>query len=128
MRERLARIVAALTAMIIVAAVLSFGALQNWSDSGIARPLDPERIEAGRKVYEERGCAICHTIAGEGDNQYPLDGVGGRMNAAQLRDHIAPPDAMRPKFPEAVFEIKSDYRDMPDGEMNDLLEYLSSLR
>ncbi len=128
MREQLARIVAALTAMIIVAAVLSFGALQNRSGGAMERSLEPERIEAGRKVYQERGCSICHSIAGEGDNQFPLDGVGGRMNLEQLRDHVAPPDLMRSKFPEAVFEIKADYRSMAEEEMDVLLDYLSSLR
>ena len=34
----------------------------------------------------QQACARCHSIAGKGNPRRPLDGVGARRNAAELRD------------------------------------------
>ncbi len=128
MREHLARIVAALSAVLILLVVLAFGWIQNRRADLAQSPAAPERVLVGRQVYESQGCGICHTIAGEGDSQYPLDGIGARMTPEQLRLNIAPSDDMKPGFPEAVFEIKLGYRALPQQEMDALIDYLRSLR
>jgi len=127
MREQLAKALAALTGILIVLAVLGFGAVQNRPEPAHTPP-DAQTIAAGKSVYEAQGCALCHAIAGEGDPQHPLDSIGARMNAAQLRAHIAPTADMAPRFPEVVFEMKQTYHTMPGNEMDALVGYLQSLR
>jgi mono/diheme cytochrome c family protein len=128
MRERLARALAALSTALILLAVLGFAAYQNRPDGTDAATPDPAAVAAGRAVYDAQGCALCHAIAGEGDRSYPLDGIGRRMNHEQLRQHIAPPESMRAKFPDAVFEMKQSYQSLPAAEMEHLVAYLRSLR
>lgn len=128
MRERLARALAALSTALILLAVLGFAAFQNRPEPTEAAPADPAAVAAGREVYEAQGCGLCHAIAGAGDPAYPLDGIGRRMHREQLRQHIAPPERMRAKFPDAVFEMKQAYHALPETEMNQLLAYLGSLR
>ncbi len=128
MREHMARLLALLSAALILLAVLAFGAIQNKSDAEADAPLDPERITAGKSVYEMNGCSMCHAIAGEGDPQYPLDGVGARLGPQQLRQNIAPTPDMQSKFAEIVFEMKQGYHDLSEADMSDLVAYLRSLR
>lgn len=128
MREHMARVLALLSSALILLAVLTFGAVQNKSAVEADEPLDPERVAAGKIVYETNGCAICHAIAGEGDPQYPLDGVGARLSAQQLQQNIAPTPDMQSKFAEVVFEMKQGYHDLSEADMTDLVLYLRSLR
>lgn len=128
MREHMARVLALLSSALILLAVLAFGAFQNKPDGEDNAPADPERVAAGKVVYEANGCSMCHAIAGEGDPQYPLDGVGARLSAQQLQQNIAPTPDMQSKFAEVVFEMKQGYHDLSEADMTDLVLYLRSLR
>lgn len=128
MREQLAKALAILTGLLIMLAVLGFGTFQNRPESGEQTPPDPEAIAAGRVVYEAQGCAICHAIADEGDTQYPLDGVGTRLDAQRLRTRIAPDAGMESQFSGAVFDMKQVYHEIPPAEMDALVAYLRNLR
>lgn len=128
MREQLARALAVLTGLLILLAVVGFGAFQNRPESGGAPPPDAGAIASGKAVYEAQGCALCHAIAGEGEPQYPLDGIGSRLDAPQLRVRIAPDAGMKAAFPEAVFDMKQVYHEIPAADMDALVSYLRSLR
>ena len=48
----------------------------------------------GEFVYEQQGCAACHSIAGRGESFGPdLTGIGARRAAAYLRESIVEPGA-----------------------------------
>ena len=36
----------------------------------------PEKTEAGRNIYNQQGCARCHSIGGKGNPRNPLDNIG----------------------------------------------------
>lgn len=127
MREHLARIVAALSGVLVLLVVLGFGLVQNPPELAAEPAPDPQRVLAGRAVYEAQGCAICHTLAGEGDNQYPLDGIGARMNSEQIRLSIAPTSDMRGRFLDGVYEAKQGYQALPQEDMENLVAYLRSV-
>lgn len=128
MRERLAQFIAALSGTLVLLAVLAFGVLQNRPSSEDQNPPDPAAIAAGMALYEAQGCALCHTIAGEGDGAYPLDGVGTRLNDAQVRHFIAPTPDIQSKFPGPMFEMKQAYHSLTDAELGALAAYVRSLR
>lgn len=140
MREILAKWLTALIGMLVVLAALGFAALQNYvrsggddgalivSDAGPLEEIDPAAVAAGIIVYEEQACGLCHSVAGRGDTRYPLDGVGARLSAEEIRKFVAPPAELRRAFPGEVFSIKQQYHDLPDAEMVALVHYLRSLR
>ena len=128
MREQLAKALAVLTGLLIMMAVLAFGAFQNRPERDAYTPPEPETIAAGRAVYEAQGCALCHAIAGEGDPQYPLDGIGARLDEPRIRARIAPRVGMESQFPGAVFEMKQVYHELPAAELDALVAFLRSLR
>ena len=53
--------------------------------------------ESGRKLYQAQNCGVCHSIKGEGGKAGPdLDGVGERMDAAEIHQYIEDPKAANP--------------------------------
>jgi mono/diheme cytochrome c family protein len=127
MRERMARIIAALSGLLIVLAVLAFGAVQNKPGAQSDAPPDPAAVAAGATLYEAQGCNLCHTIAGEGGGDYPLDGVGKRLSEEQIRRFIAPSPDMQSRFPGPMFEMKQAYHSLTPDEMSALAAFVRSL-
>jgi cytochrome c oxidase subunit 2 len=137
MRESTAKGAALGTGAMIVAAVALFAALQQV-DREVAAPVAeaetapiapqdqpqvPDTILAlGARVYDEQGCAGCHSIAGVGSPRSPLDGVGTRLTAERIRLWIVDPQAARPGV------RKPSYDDLPVAELEALVAYLRSLR
>ena len=58
---------------------------------------DAKQIERAQKVYVEKKCANCHSIAGKGNKKGPLDEVGTKLSAAEIQEWIANPVEMTKK-------------------------------
>jgi len=143
MREKWARRIAFLTGQLVLLLAVAFALIQNpleppdTTESRAQAPptellesvaLDPERIEAGRQVYGQQTCARCHSINGEGNPRNPLDGVGARRTAQELRDWITGADALQGALPERAFKLKQAYRELSGDDLDALIIYLQSLR
>ena len=65
----------------------------------VSMPLaqDAKQIERAQKVYVEKKCANCHSIAGKGNKKGALDEVGTKLSAAEIKEWIADPVAMTTK-------------------------------
>jgi mono/diheme cytochrome c family protein len=86
-------------------------------------------VAAGRKIYEHEKCATCHQIAHQGNIRFPLDGVGSRLTADQIRRWItdtAQMEAALPTLP-AVRMSATRYKLKP-ADLDALVAYLSSLK
>ena len=57
----------------------------------IAAAQDKALIERGVKVYAEQKCGVCHSIDGKGNVKGPLDDVGMRLSADELREWTVHP-------------------------------------
>lgn len=52
----------------------------------------------GMAVYEQQGCAACHTISGSGGASGPaLGGIGRKRDAMWLIKFITEPESIKPK-------------------------------
>ena len=57
---------------------------------------DYAKIKQGATVYVREKCARCHSLAGKGGNpSHPLDGVGTKLNATEVRAVLVNPQAAR---------------------------------
>jgi mono/diheme cytochrome c family protein len=133
MRERLARLAAAGTGGIVLLAVALFAGLQQEGEAGTTPLGDPSAtpqgvqtapdtlVAMGRRLYDREGCAACHSIARVGSPRSPLDGVGSRRTAEELRLWIVDPQAMRPGI------RKPAYDDLPEEEVEALVAFMASL-
>lgn len=137
MREKWARLITVFTGLIVLLLVIEFALVQNPVDSDdttltikeASAPvvLDREAIEAGHLVYKEQGCALCHSIAGAGNPRNPLDGVGLRRTAEEIRDRIIGAHTLQGVIPEHALKFKQTYRELHDDDLSNLVIYLQSL-
>jgi cytochrome c2 len=80
---------------------------------------DPEN---GKEVYAKQKCKLCHSIAGQGNKKSPLDGVGGKLNEADMTKWITAPKEMK-----ADSKMKA-YSKLSEKELGDLVAYLMTLK
>jgi mono/diheme cytochrome c family protein len=87
-----------------------------------------EKIEAGKKVYGAQKCQTCHAIAGTGGKaSSPLDGVGSKLTAAEIKAWITNPDPLQAKIKPAP-KVKMKKYTLPDADLDALVTYLASLK
>ena len=143
MRERIAILVAFLT----VCFAISISALFAWKhNAAIARATPVSGVSTnsnlkaqndpvaknglgppGAEIYQAKHCRTCHSIKGVGNPRSPLDGVGSRLNRAELREAIIGTGAASSKMSGAVRQRKARYAEMPEDEMSKLIDYLATL-
>jgi mono/diheme cytochrome c family protein len=135
MREALARLLALATGLVVLVAAVAFAGFQNAGTTTAvaaepppgAAEADPARIERGRAVYADAGCAGCHAIAGEGNPRNPLDGVGGRMTPEEIRQYTIADPAIADDLAPRVAAAKKEFQKLPADDLDALVAYLSSL-
>jgi mono/diheme cytochrome c family protein len=88
---------------------------------------DAKKVAAGKAVYDKNGCAKCHQIAGKGSKISPLDGVGSKLSAAEIKQWIVDPDTMTAKLPKKP-TAKMKKVDLPAADVDALVEYMLSLK
>lgn len=91
-------------------------------------PPDPAEVQRGRTAFEEQGCLRCHRVAGEGSPRSPLDGVGARLTPEEIHAFIVADDAVRGSLSPSVARAKTEFADMPEGDLDALVVYLTTLR
>ncbi len=143
MREQWVRRIALLTALLVLLMAVVFAVLQNPvedSDDTENREqaaiteqlqpaiLSPQSVAAGQQIYQQQSCVRCHSIAGKGNPRNPLDGVGARYSAEQIRYWITGADALQSVLPKRAFKIKQIYKELSDEDINVLVVFMQSLR
>ncbi|MBU1057621.1 MAG: cytochrome c [Proteobacteria bacterium] len=142
MREQWARRFVLITGLLILLLTTIFAILQNPNmllDTGkggekdivserseIILP-DSKIIQSGTQVYKQQSCAQCHSIAGKGNPRNPLDDVGTKHNAEELRDWITGADALQGKLSGHVMKKKLAYRELSGDDLEALIIYMQSL-
>jgi mono/diheme cytochrome c family protein len=80
-----------------------------------------DSMAAGKQVYRENRCSMCHSIAGEGNQRSPLDGVGSRLTEEEIRKWIVDPQSMQADV------RKPSYDSLSDENLEALVSYMASL-
>jgi mono/diheme cytochrome c family protein len=86
----------------------------------------------GEKVYADQKCSVCHSIAGKGNAKGPLDDVGKKLSADDIREWLVDPAAAtakakaerKPPMTSAAAKLKALSKDDVDA----LVAYMSSLK
>lgn len=55
------------------------------------------KVTKGAEVYGAQKCALCHSIGDKGNKKGPLDGVGSKLKAAEIREWMTDAKAMTAK-------------------------------
>jgi mono/diheme cytochrome c family protein len=87
-----------------------------------------EVIQRGEKVYAAQKCQICHSIAGKGNKNGPLDGVGSKLSVDEIRQWIVDAPTMTAKAKAARKPPMKSYPSIPKEDLDALVTYLYSLK
>ena len=86
-------------------------------------------VKRGQQVYAAQKCAVCHSIAGAGGKSSPLDGVGAKLSAADLREWIVDPVAMSKKSNSTKKPpMPKKYDKLPPADVDALVAYMLTLK
>jgi len=93
---------------------------------GVARAQDAAK---GAEVYAAQKCSVCHSIAGKGGKSSPLDGVGAKLSAEDIKQWIVDPVAMSKKSSSTKKPpMPAKYGKLPAAELDSLVAYMVSLK
>ena len=101
-------------------------ALTMFAVAGVSAP-DAKKVAAGTSLYEKQACAKCHQIAGKGSKISPLDGVGSKLTADQIKQWLTDPDTMTAKLPKKP-PVKMKKVELPEADIDNLVHYMLSLK
>jgi mono/diheme cytochrome c family protein len=88
-----------------------------------------DAVKKGQEVYAAQKCSICHAIAGKGNKQNPLDGVGKKLSADETRNWIVDPAGMTAKTKSTKKPpMPNKYSKLPAAEIDALVAYMQSLK
>jgi mono/diheme cytochrome c family protein len=83
----------------------------------------------GEGVYSAQKCSVCHAVAGKGNKQNPLDGVGAKLSADDIRAWIVDPIAMAAKASSTKKPpMPKKYDKLPAADIDALVAYMQSLK
>ena len=86
-----------------------------------------DAIQTGQKVYTAQKCSVCHSIGGTGNKKGPLDGVGSKLTADEIRLWITQAPEMTAKTNASRKPVMKAYT-LPKEELDGLVAYLASLK
>jgi mono/diheme cytochrome c family protein len=82
---------------------------------------------AGEKVFVDQKCSLCHSVAGKGNAKGPLDEVGSKLSADEIRAWIDDANGMTAKTGATRKPVMKAYT-LPKGDVDALVAYLSTLK
>jgi len=110
--------------------VVTAAAVLTIATAGRASAQDA--IAKGEKVYAAQKCSACHSIGGKGNAKGPLDGVGSKLSADEIRQWIVDPAGMTAKSKAArkppMTSVAAKMKALSKDDVDALVAYLSSLK
>ena len=123
MRILLAKLMVAITALLIVVLAVVFATLRRVPDqletprATQSSPPEVAAINRGRAVFIEQRCQRCHSLHGVGNKRSPLDGVGGRLSENDIRQWITAPQTMKSGIAKRAYKLSAE-------DLDALVEYV----
>jgi mono/diheme cytochrome c family protein len=97
--------------------------------ASLAYAQDEAQVKKGQEVYAAQKCSVCHAIAGKGSKTNPLDGVGAKLSAADIKEWILHPTEMTAKVKSTKKPpMPAKYAGLPAADVDALVAYLQSLK
>jgi len=95
----------------------------------VAAAQDAAQVKKGEAVYTAQKCSMCHQVAGKGSKAVPLDGVGGKLSAEDIKHWIVNPTEMTAKTKSTKKPpMPNKYGKLPAADIDALVAYMQSLK
>jgi mono/diheme cytochrome c family protein len=87
-----------------------------------------QNAEHGKQVFGDTKCAVCHSVGSQGNKKGPLDDVGSKLTAADIRAWIVSAPEMAAKTNADRKPPMKAYTDLSKTDLDDLVAYLQTLK
>ena len=87
-----------------------------------------QSVDQGKTVYADQKCSVCHSVAGTGNKKGPLDKVGTKLSAEDIRAWIVDAPAMAAKTKADRKPPMKAYSTLAKADLDSLVAYLQSLK
>jgi mono/diheme cytochrome c family protein len=88
-----------------------------------------DAAKKGQEVYAAQKCQTCHAIAGKGNKMNPLDGVGAKLSADDVKQWITHPTEAAAKAKSTKKPLMPNkYGSLPAADLDALVAYMQSLK
>ena len=104
--------------LILVIAVLALPLAASAQDA---------KVQQGQKVFTDQKCSLCHSVGGHGNAKGPLDTVGSKLSADDIRQWVVDAKAMTAKT-KATRKPEMKQYTLPKDDVDALVAYLSTLK
>ena len=84
-------------------------------------------ITKGQQVYADQKCGLCHSIGDKGNKKGPLDGVGSKLSAADIRLWMTDAKAMTEKT-KSMRKPEMKAYNLSKTDLDALVAYMQSLK
>src|SRR4051812_22345090 len=89
---------------------------------------DAALVEKGQALFTSNHCSICHSVAGKGNPKGPLDAIGDKHPAAELKQWLTEPVEMAKKANATRKPPMPSFAKLPAADLDALVAYLGSLK
>ena len=115
--------------MIKTSVLLTTALLLTAGTPALRAGQDDALIKKGQEVYTAQKCQMCHSIAGKGNKNNPLDGVGAKLSADEIRQWITHPIEAAAKAKSTKKPpMPNKYSKLPAAELDALVAFMQSLK
>ena len=96
----------------------------------IAKPAaGQDAVKKGQDVYTAQKCQLCHAIAGKGNKNNSLDGIGAKLSADEIKQWITHPTEAAAKAKSTKKPpMPAKYGSLPAADIDGLVAYMQSLK
>lgn len=82
--------------------------------------------DKGAAVYAAQKCSMCHALDGKGQAKGPLDGVGTKLTADEIRQWIVSPAEVAKKVNATRKPAMRAYPNLPKEDLDALVAFLAT--
>jgi mono/diheme cytochrome c family protein len=83
-------------------------------------------VEKGAMVFGAQKCSLCHSLDGKGNAKGPLDGIGSKLKADEIRQWIVTPVEMAAKANATRKPPMKAFPNLAKDDLDALVAFLSS--
>ncbi len=106
---------------LIVALIVSGG---GASAQAAPAPGGAQAADKGAAVFAAQKCSLCHSLDGKGNAKGPLDDVGSKLTADEIRQWIVTPAEMTAKAKATRKPVMKAFPNLPKEDLDALVAFL----
>ena len=85
-----------------------------------------DAVAKGAAVFGAQKCTMCHALDGKGATKGPLDGIGSKLKADEIRQWIVTPVEMAAKANATRKPAMKSYASLSKEDLDALVAFLAS--